>query len=75
MAHIFPLITVNNEKLVSMLDTGATISLINKTYEFEDRFIFDNIIPAQGRLPFVNKDSFAMRIGKTKPLEIKYRGK
>lgn len=70
-----PFITINNEKMVSMLDTGATISLINKTYDFEDKSIFDDIIPAQGRLSFVNKDSFAMRIGQTKPLAINYRGK
>jgi hypothetical protein len=27
-----PLITINNEKVIGMLDTGAKISLINKTY-------------------------------------------
>lgn len=30
---------------------------------------FDNITPAQGRLSFLNKDSFTMRIGKTKTLK------
>ncbi|KAG2230137.1 hypothetical protein INT48_001479 [Thamnidium elegans] len=70
-----PFITINNEKLVSMLDTGATVSLINKTYDFEDKTVFDDIIPAEGRLSFVIKDAFAMRIGKTKPLEVNYRGK
>lgn len=70
-----PLISINREKLISMLDTGAQISLINKTYDFEDKSIFDKIIPEQGTLSFVDKNSFATRIGKTKPLEVKYRGK
>jgi len=70
-----PFITINNEKLVSMLDTGATVSLINKTYDFEDRTIFDNIITPSGILSFANKGSYTSRIGKTKPLEVKYKGK
>ncbi|KAG2191693.1 hypothetical protein INT47_006691 [Mucor saturninus] len=70
-----PFITINNEKLVSMLDTGATISLINKAYDFEDKTIFDHIIPAQGTLSGVDKNSSFMRIGKTNPLEVSYKGR
>lgn len=70
-----PFITVNNEKLVSMLDTGATVSMINKTYDFEDKTVFDNVIIPPGILSFVNKGSYTSRKGKTRPLEVKYRGR
>lgn len=70
-----PFITINNEKLVSMLDTGATVSMINKAYDFEDRTVFDNVTIPPGILSFVNKGSHISRQGKTRPLEVKYRGK
>lgn len=69
------IVTINNEKLISILDTGSDISLINQAYNFEDKSIFENIIPTQGTLSFVKKDSSCMRIGKTKLLEVVYRGR
>ena len=68
-------ITVNNEKLVGTLDTGAEISLINKAYKFEDPSIFEKINPTKGQLIFAVKGSTAQRIGQTKKLEISYKGK
>jgi hypothetical protein len=60
-----PLITISNEQLISMLDTGSQISLINKAYDFEDKSIFNNIIPVKGTFSFADKNSYAERIGKT----------
>lgn len=70
-----PFIVVNKERLVSMLDTGSSISLINKTYDFEDKSIFENVTPANGTLSFVSKGQQSSRIGQTKPLEVLYRGR
>ncbi|OBZ81189.1 Retrovirus-related Pol polyprotein from transposon opus, partial [Choanephora cucurbitarum] len=69
------LIMINNEKILAMLDTGADTSVINKNYDFEDRSIVENIIPAKGTLEFIDENSSVSRIGRTQPLEIRYRGK
>jgi hypothetical protein len=58
-----------------MLDTGSQISLVNKTYAFEDQSIFEDFIPAKGTFSFADKNSYAERSGKTRPLEVLYRGK
>ncbi|KAG2191617.1 hypothetical protein INT47_011530 [Mucor saturninus] len=58
-----------------MLDTGATVSIINSAYDFEDKSILENIIPAVGQLSMLQKDASCMRIGTTQPLEVNYRGR
>lgn len=70
-----PLIMVNNEKLIAMLDTGSQVSLINKNYEFEDQNIFNNLLPTKITFSFIDKNVVANRTGKTQPLEVKYRGR
>ena len=68
-------ITINNEQIIAILDTGAEISLINKAYKFEDQSVFENPTPNKGLLIFAGKGSSAKRIGQTKPLEVSYKGK
>ena len=68
-------IFINDKKVLAILDTGAQISLINKAYEFEDKSIFENIESTKGNLIFAMKGSSAKRMGQTKSLEVKYRGK
>jgi hypothetical protein len=70
-----PAIIINNEKIIAMCDSGSPISIINKRYNFEDKAIFDNLIPSTGRFSFIDRNVTVERTGKTQPLTVNYKGK
>jgi hypothetical protein len=70
-----PAIIINNEKIIAMCDSGSPISIINKRYNFQDKSIFDNLIPSTGKFSFIDRSVTVERTGKTQPLTVDYKGK
>jgi hypothetical protein len=70
-----PAIIINNEKIIAMCDSGSPISIINKRYNFEDKSIFDNLIPSTGKFSFIDRNVTVERTGKTQALSVSYKGK
>jgi hypothetical protein len=64
VSSFLPLIIINQENLVSVLDTVSPVPLIHKNDAFENKSIFDNPITTQGTFIFTDKDLHASHIGK-----------